>query len=93
MNVNLRSESSHDLNTLVAIARGDVVNHSVVSQLINEGKPEFLELIIFNSNTHDELKFKALRKIVDSDGEYFDFKMKKLPYCNLQINKKSLTEI
>ena len=77
MNVNLRSESSHDLNNLVAIARGDVVNHSVVSQLINEGKPEFLELIIFNSNTHDELKFKALRKIVDSDGEYFDFKMKK----------------
>jgi len=77
MNVNLHSESSSDFDTLVAIARGDLVNHSVVSQLINEGKPEFLELIIFNSNTHDELKFKALRKIVDSNQEYFDFKMKK----------------
>jgi hypothetical protein len=42
------------------IARGAVVNHSAVSQLVKEGDPEHLTLIIFNDSTHDQLKFKAL---------------------------------
>ena len=60
-----------------AIARGDKVDHSAVSNLIDIGDPEILQLIIFNKNTHDELKFKALKRIVNSDTDIFSLKTKK----------------
>lgn len=58
------------------IARGTTVNHSAVSQLVKAGDPEHLILIIFNNSTHDELKFKALRKIANLDNTDFDLKTK-----------------
>jgi hypothetical protein len=58
------------------VARGTKVNHSAVSQLVKEGDPEHLILIIFNDSTHDQLKFKALKKIADLDNTDFDLKTK-----------------
>lgn len=61
----------------VAIARGDIVNHSKVAEMVSEANPYLLNLIIFNKKTHDELKIKALKKIADPDNQDFDLKTKK----------------
>jgi hypothetical protein len=72
----MSSPSALSAEEALDVARGNVINHSAVSQLVKEGKPEHLILIIFNSSTHDELKFKALRKIADLDNTEFDLKTK-----------------
>lgn len=61
----------------ISIARGDFVDHSGVSKLILHGHPSLLELIVFNKNTHDELKFKALKKIAEAESNIFSLKIKK----------------
>ena len=72
----MNSPSAFSAPESLDIARGAVVNHSAVSQLVKEGDPEHLTLIIFNDSTYDQLKFKALKKIADLDNTDFDLKTK-----------------
>ena len=72
----------------ISIARGDSVNHPKISEMVREGNPFLLNLIIFNRNTHDDLKLKALKKIADPDNQDFDLKTKKslVTHCIKESN-------